>query len=120
MRDKDFKQFRTILFNSILTNPTVTTIRVRDFTTPTNIHFVHLFLVFKVRGNGKAHKLVPMNFANNQRRFASTSFTPFAVHYEKNTHSFAWNGDQQREDTFNSAKKRTFAHKSDSTTIFAF
>ena len=29
-------------------------------------------------------------------------------------------GDQQREDTFISAKKRTFARKSDSITIFAF
>ena len=38
----------------------------------------------------------------------------------ENTHSFAWKGDQQREDTFISAKKRTFAHKSDSITIFAF
>ena len=38
----------------------------------------------------------------------------------ENTHSFAWNGDQQREDTFISLKKRTFAHISDSITIFAF
>ena len=106
MRDKDFKQFRTILFNSILTNSTVTTIRVMDFTTSTNIHFVHLFLVFKVRGNGKAHKLVPMNFANNQRRFASTSFTPFAVHYEKIRIHL-------RETATNSAKIHSIARKSE-------
>ena len=38
----------------------------------------------------------------------------------ENTHSFVWNSDQQREDTFIGAKKRTFAPKSDSITIFAF
>ena len=62
MRDKDYKQFRTILFNSILTNSTVPTLRVMDFATPTNIHFVHLV---KVQGNGSAHKFVPTNFTNN-------------------------------------------------------
>lgn len=64
MRNKDYKQLRTILFNSILTNSTVPTIRVMDFATPTNIHFVHMFLFSKVRGNGKAHKLVPTNFSD--------------------------------------------------------
>ena len=44
----------------------------------------------------------------------------FCCSLRENTHSFVWNGDQQREDTFISAKKRTFAPKSDSITIFAF
>ena len=51
--------------------------------------------------------------------------TPFAAHYEKiRIHLCETNSDQQRdqqrEDTFISAKKRTFAPKSDSITIFAF
>ena len=44
----------------------------------------------------------------------------FCCSLRENTHSFASNGDQQGEDTFIRAKKRTFAHKSDSITIFAF
>ena len=51
---------------------------------------------------------------------AKEAITPFAVHIKRKLHSFAGNGNQQREDTFISAKKRTFAHKSDSITISAF
>ena len=48
------------------------------------------------------------------------TFYTFCCSLRENTHSFAWKGDQQREDTFISVKKRTFAHKTDSITIFAF
>ena len=41
----------------------------------------------------------------------------FCCSLRENTHSFVWNGDQQCEDTFISAKKRTFAPKSDSITF---
>ena len=44
----------------------------------------------------------------------------FCCSLREKTHSFAWNGDQQRDDTFISAKKRTCAYKSDSLTTFAF
>ena len=44
----------------------------------------------------------------------------FCSSLRENTHSFGWNGDQQREDTFIWAKKRTFEHKSDSITILHF
>ena len=47
-------------------------------------------------------------------------FYTFWCSLRENTLSFVWNGDQQCEDTFISAKKRTFAPKSDSITIFAF
>ena len=49
-------------------------------------------------------------------------YTPFAIHYEKiGIHLCETRyGDQQREDIFISSKKRTFAPKSDSITIFAF
>ena len=47
-------------------------------------------------------------------------YRTFCCSLRDNTHSFVWNGDQQRGDTFISAKKRTFAPKSDSITIFAF
>ena len=46
--------------------------------------------------------------------------TPFVVHYEKIRIHLCEKGDQQPQDTFISAKKRTFAHKSDSITIFTF
>ena len=46
--------------------------------------------------------------------------TPFAVHYEKMRIHLREKGDQQCEDTLVSAKIRTFAHNSDSITIFAF
>ena len=48
------------------------------------------------------------------------SYYTFCCSLRENTHSFAWKGDQQRKDTFVSAKKQTFAHKSDSITIFEF
>ena len=46
--------------------------------------------------------------------------TRFAVHYKKIRIHLCETGDQQCGDTFISAKKRTFAPKSDSITIFAF
>ena len=56
----------------------------------------------------------------NQTRYLGSKYIcynyTFCCSLRENTQSFASNGDQQREDTFISAKKRTFAHKSDSMT----
>ena len=65
----------------------------------------------------------PMSDINAPCQNASRSYE-FSVLYtffcslRENTHSFARIVDQQREDTLISAKKPTFAHKSDSITIF--
>ena len=50
----------------------------------------------------------------------STAELHFCSSLRENTQSFALNGLQLREETFMSAKVQTFAHKSDSITIFAF
>ena len=52
--------------------------------------------------------------------FQMAVYFTFCCSLRENTHSFVWNGDQQHGDTFISAKKWTFAPKSDSITIFAF
>ena len=71
-----------------------------------------------------------MNASNRERvnthtqqtkiRFGNIFIYTFCCSLRENTHLFAWNGDQQRKDTFISAKKRTFAHRSDSITIISF
>ena len=73
----------------------------------------HILLV-----SGKELNALNLEITISFSSMKTTLTTPLL--FIENTHSFGWNLDQQREDTFISAKKRLFGHKLDSITIFAF